>query len=186
MRRCGRLITFTTLAFCFVLSALSPSWADTDLDGFLDGLLFSGRIAGTYLLFQEPPEDPDFLFKLKRIVTITEDGSFFSVSQEQFFGFTDGQGPWKRSGIREITARIIDFDFNVTEGDDKPFGTPTGVTRVVFTITFTQLVDGKFQEVNGTFSGETFAPGEDPLHPSPDSIKASFKGAFTGQRVTVD
>jgi hypothetical protein len=115
-------------------------------------------------------------------VTITADYNFFSVSQETLvYGFTDGQGPWKRSGRREITSRILDFDFNVSDDDDIPFGTPTSITRVDFVMRF----DENFQRVTGKFLGETFTLDQDPLDPQAEAI-GRFNGTFTGRRVTLN
>jgi hypothetical protein len=171
MRHSRKFTIFTTLALsvCIVGGTLRTSQAQTD-----DTSLFLQSLAGTYLLLQNN--------RFQRLVTITADHNFFSVSQETLvFGFTDGQGPWKRSGRREITSRILDFDFNVSDADDIPFGTPTSITRVDFMMRF----DENFQRVTWTFRGATFRLGQDPLDPQADPI-GRFNGTFTGRRVTLD
>lgn len=130
------------------------------------------RIAGTYLIkFDREDEDPTFL----RIVTLTSDGSWFSVDAHgHMFGFTTQQGAWKRTERREITAKVLDFNYN-------PFtGEPTGVSRLHFVMTFTS----DFQEVSEEFSGEEFKLDEDLF--DPEDVQRTFEATFEGQRVTVD
>ncbi|MBT37944.1 MAG: hypothetical protein CL938_05275 [Deltaproteobacteria bacterium] len=126
------------------------------------------KFAGTYLWVEDGSS--------QRVVTIARDGSFASVSQAaSTYGFTDGLGSAKQTGKRAITATQIDFNF-----DDE--GTPTGVTRVVFSMVFGDKKKGKFQSVRGSLFGETFGPDENPLDPE-GSPTSTFSFAFTGQRV---
>ena len=129
------------------------------------------RISGTYLWV----EDGDS----QRVVTIGSDGSFSSVSQAaSAYNFTDGLGSARRTGVREVTATQIDFNFD----DD---GTPTGVTRVVFTMSFGDKVKGRYQAVSGSLLGETFGPDENPLEPTGQPT-SSFGFEFSGRRVMTD
>ena len=136
---------------------------------------FGERVAGTYLItFDRDDEDPTF----RRLVTLTAHGNWLSVDAHQYsdeFTFTDQQGAWKRSGRREITARVIDFNYSPAGGG------PTGVTRIRFVVRFTS----NLQEVHGTMFGETFPADENPLDPEGPPL-VTFEATFTGQRVTVD
>jgi hypothetical protein len=156
--------------------ALNPSKADT----IVDELFFVRGVTGTYFLTQAIEEPDDFPFK--RLVTITADGNFFSVSQESpSFGFSDGQGAWKRLGQQQkMTAKILDFDFNTATGE------PLSVSRVTFTLTFADEVNGKFQTVSGEFLVEQFALNKNPLDPHARPRRKFGPTSFTGQRITVD
>ncbi len=132
------------------------------------------RIAGTYLIkFDTEDEDPTAL----RIVTLTADRNWFSVDAHGHeFGFTTQQGVWKKTGRREITATVLDFEYD-------PFGLnkPTGVSTLHFVMTFTS----DFHEVSGEFSGKSFVLDEDLF--DPEDVQRTFGPTlFTGQRVTVE
>jgi hypothetical protein len=165
------LITFALTVFV-ILGALHPPPADA----IVDDLLFVSAVTGTYFLTQA---DVD---QFKRIVTITADGNFFSISQESpKFGFSDGQGAWKRLGSQQkITARILDFDFDTTTGKR------LSVTRVTFTLTFSEKVNGKFQTVSGELLAEQFALDQNPLDPNAEPFNTFPLTSFTGQRITAD
>ena len=94
------------------------------------------------------------------------------------FGFTDGLGSATRTGKNEVTGTQIDFNFDTDEA-------PTGVTRVVFTMTFGDKVKSRFQTVSGSLLGETFEPDEDPLAPTGPPT-STFSFTYTGRRVTPD
>ena len=133
---------------------------------------FSERVAGTYLLRFERDDDEVFL----RLVTLTEDGNWFSIDAHQQadrFGFTDQQGVWKRTGRREITVTVLDFDYDPFNGE------PVGVARLGFVMEFTP----NLQEVRGKFSGKLFGFDEDPL--DPNIPLDEFGATFTGRRVNV-
>jgi len=126
------------------------------------------KTAGTYLWVEDGSS--------QRVVTIARDGGFTSVRQTASeFGFTDGLGSARRTGKNEVTATQIDFNFATD-------GTPTAVTRVVFTMTFADKEKGKFQTVSGSVLGESFDPDENPLEPSGPPT-STFGFTFTGQRV---
>ena len=172
MRRRRIFATVMALAVCFVLSALSPS----RVDAIVDELLFIKSVTGTYFLSQQDENN------FKRIVTITADYCFFSVSQESpSFGFSDGQGAWQRIGLQQkIRARILDFDF------DLETGAPLSVSRATFTIMFAVKVNGKFQAVSGEFLVEQFELNKNPLDPKAEPFQTFGPTGFTGHRVTVD
>ena len=158
--------TFLAAAIAVVLlvGMVSPNAA-------MAGDKIGRKFTGTYWWV----EDSSF----QRVSTITKDGAFSSVSQAgPFLGFTTGLGSAKRTGKNEITARKIDFDFDSD-------GTPTGVTRIVFVMTFADKKQGKFQTVSGSLFGETFEPDQNPLDPTEPPTN-TFSFTYTGQRVTVD
>jgi len=129
------------------------------------------EFAGTYLWV----EDGGF----QRVVTITRDGTFSSVSQAgPTFGFSDGLGSAKRTGKREVTATQIDFNFDAE-------GNITGVTRVVFVMEFEDKERGRFQVVYGSLVGETFPPEENPLDPA-GAPTGTFSFDYEGSRVSAD
>jgi len=124
---------------------------------------YGERIAGTYLIRED--EDPTN----QRIVTLTSDGNWLSVHElQQELRFTDQQGVWKKTGRREMTAKVLNF--NYAPGGDSP----TGVTRIRFDVTFMS----DFQEVSGEMFGETFEPGENPLDPEGPPLDTACAGSL--------
>jgi hypothetical protein len=127
------------------------------------------KMAGTYLWV----EDGDS----QRVVTIARGGTFSSVSQAASeYGFTDGLGSAKRTGRNEITASQIDFNYDAD-------GVPTGVTRVIFSMTFSDKEEGQFQAVAGSLLGKTYEVEDNPLDPSAEP-RSTFTFSFSGRRVT--
>ena len=159
-----RLSLITAVAALALLGGLSaPSAAANDRIGW--------RFVGTYLWV----EDESF----QRVVTLHRDGTFSSISQAgPTFGFTGGLGSATQTGKREITATQIDFNFDAD-------GNATGVTRAVFVMTFDEKRGGRFQTVQGSLAGETFAPGEDPLDPA-STPADTFEFDYVGERVPAD
>lgn len=153
------MVAAVAAALLVVFAGASPAAA---------GDTIGRKFAGTYLWVEDGFS--------QRIVTLNKDGTFASVSQAaSTFGFTDGLGSAKRTGKREVTATQIDFNF-----DEE--GSPTGVTRVVFSMVFGDKEKGRFQSVHGSLLGETFGPDENPLEPE-GAPTSSFNFTFTGQRV---
>ena len=175
--------TLSLLTLVMLFMGATSTWADPQRRHAEEGEdslhsrrgNFGERVAGTYLItFDREDEDPTF----RRLVTLTAHGTWLSVDAHQYsdaFTFTDQQGAWKRSGPREMTARVIDFSYNPAGGD------PNGVTRIRFVVRFTS----NFQEVHGTMFGETFPAEENPLDPEGPPL-GTFEATFTGQRVTVE
>ncbi len=169
-----RTLTLSLLTLAMLFMGATSTMADSERRDSGRGN-FGERVAGTYLItFEREDEDPTF----RRLVTLTAHGNWLSVDAHQYsdeFTFTDQQGAWTRSGRREITARVINFNYLPADGS------PTGVTRLRFVVRFTS----NFQEVRGTMFGETFPANENPLDPAGSPL-GTFEATFTGQRVTVD
>ncbi len=126
-------------------------------------------VEGAYLLIQ----DNDF----HRVLSFTRGGTVSEVgSGEQHNSYTSGLGTWEQTGPNEVVARIIDFNF------DRDSGAPTGSSMNVYTITFEGLEQGRFDRFSGSFSGQQFAFGQNPLDPTEPPVR-SFGRDFTGQRI---
>ncbi len=107
---------------------------------------------------------------------MTADGNWFSIDAHQQavrFGFSDQQGVWERTGRREVTATVLDFDYDPVDGK------PVGVARLRFVVKFRSSL----QEVSGEFSGKLSRLDEDPLDPNVPLDE--FGANFTGRRVNV-
>ena len=156
----GITATFSDDASPLVVNADGDDDDDDDSDG---------DVAGTYFITIEPDGGSS-------IVTLTSDGNWLSTNSQQFtIAFGDQQGAWQKTGQREITAKVLDFNFSL------PDGVQNGVTRSRWVVTF----DSDFKKLEGTVEVEIFAPDQNPLHPTePPFIKLS--STFEGQRVTVD
>jgi hypothetical protein len=127
------------------------------------------KVAGTYFITIEPDGG-------SQIVTLTSDGNWLSTNSQQFsFAFGDQQGAWQKTGMREITANVLDFNFNLSDG------VQTGVTRSRWVVEF----DSDFEALEGTVEVEIFAPDQNPLHPTEPPF-FTLSSTFEGQRVTVD
>ncbi len=178
----------STLALPLFLLTVSISYggsgtatAQSELSGTPEGRAsknvsldhFDRQVAGTYFLRLVARDDPNATSA--RLVTLTADGNVISVDAlAAKFGFTNELGAWKRTGRREVTSRVLDFDFDPVGGE------PTGVTRIRLIMTFSS----NFTEVRGGFFGETFAFDQNPLNPTEPPIR-TFAVVFEGQRVTV-
>ena len=133
------------------------------------------QLAGTYLLRELVPDDDRIYL---RLVTLMADGTWISshaYQQSRDFGFTVQQGVWQLKGLREILAKVIDFNYEQDGGD------PVGITRIGFMMEWSE----DHRKVCGTMYGERYHLGQNPL--KTDEIPyASFGNSFTGQRVLVD
>ena len=126
-------------------------------------------VEGAYLLAFEN----DF----RRVLSFTRGGTVSEVgSGEQHRSYTSGLGAWEQTGPNQVVARIVDFNF------DRDSGAPTGTGLKVYTLTFEGLENGRFEGLSGSFSGQQFAFGQDPLNPTEPPVR-SFGRAFTGQRI---
>ena len=164
-----KLHIFMTCILTWILLVTGGTTVYADSDHSRSGN-FEKRIAGTYLVREAPDEAEIFL----RLITLTADGNWFSIdAHQQSFGFSDQQGVWKKSGRREITANVIDFDL-------LPDGTPKGVVRIRFVMSFSK----NLRRVTGTFFGEAFTLDQDPLDPNAMPID-TFENTFQGKRVIV-
>ena len=150
--------------------------------GFILAIMSAGDVAatdhsaiaieGTYLLIQDD--------KFQRILSLDRGGNVFQVSNQQpSIGFTSGQEVWRQTGPNSVTARVIDFAYEL-EG-----GKPIGPALLVYHLAFTESVAGRYQKVSGSFSGEVFGTGQNALNPTAPPIR-TFGIGFKGQRVTVE
>jgi len=123
------------------LGASSPAAAD-------NLHTFGKKIDGTYFLAEEVGGFPAG----SRIVTLTSEGRWLSIdSTEPGFLYSNQQGDWKKTGAREITATILNFNHDAG-------GSESGVTKGVVVMTFT----ADYQMVSGSFTTVTFAAGDNP------------------------
>ena len=154
------------LTFCLALAAAGATTVYGQQSG---DRMFDQAASGVYLLTQKD----GYL----RLLTLRQDGTVSQVSPQQtILGFTAGEGAWHRTGETELTARIVDFDF------DPRNGKPTGATLIHYVLTFSDLELSGFQKVAGQYSGKQYALGQNPLDPNAKAIR-SFGVEFTGQRV---
>lgn len=126
------------------------------------------KAAGTYFITIEPDGGSS-------IVTLTSDGNWLSTNSDQFsFAFGDQQGVWQEAGKSALKARVLDFNFSLSDG------VQTGVTRSLWVVEF----DSDFEELEGTVVVEIFAPDQNPLNPTQPPF-VTLSSTFEGQRVTV-
>ena len=129
-------------------------------------------VEGTYLLVQ-PNES-------QRVLALNPGGAVNLVSQgQQVRGYTSGLGAWKMTGPDSARATIIDFNDPETETGS------TGASHIVYDLTFSDEVDGQFQNVTGHFSGEAFAKGQNPLTDDVQPAR-NFANQFDGMRIGVN
>lgn len=126
-------------------------------------------VEGAYLMLQTND--------VQRVIAFTACGTVSIVgSGGQNRGYTSGLGAWEQTGRNQVTARIVDFNF------DPDTGTPLGSALVTYTLNFEDLEDGAFQRLSGRFAGEQFAVGQNPLDPTEDPVR-TFGRELTGQRI---
>ncbi len=137
---------------------------------------FAQRIAGVYLIRHLTDEGTTNSFRLVSL-TAEENWAGTHSDQHDIFNsarFSDQHGVWARSGWREITAEVIDFNL------DAATGAPTDIVRVRYVVQFSK----DFQSLTGTQMGRGFPLDQDPF--DPEAVPAiQFDSIFTGQRVTV-
>ena len=89
--------------------------------------------------------------------------------------FSDQHGVWARSGWREMTAEVLNFNLAAVTG------VQTGSARVRYVVRFSK----DWQSIRGTQRGWVYARDQDPL--DPEAVPAlAFDSHFSGQRVTVE
>ncbi|WP_136660950.1 hypothetical protein [Nitratireductor sp. XY-223] len=131
----------------------------------------TGAMEGSYILLQDNAH--------QRVLSFSPGGSVSQVSdQEALIGFTASLGAWTKTGTGTAKAELISFNFDVKET-----GGGDGITRTTYELTFSDLKDGAYRSVEGSYSGQTFEKGENPLAPTTDPVH-SFATSFTGQRVS--
>jgi hypothetical protein len=85
------------------------------------------------------------------------------------FTFSDSLGSWKRSGPKQISARFLNLNFDVTG----PAATYSGVAVVDYVLEFSQ--NGR--RFAASCEGEIFLPGDDPFDPASIPV-ATFDCAY--------
>ncbi len=131
----------------------------------------STAIDGTYLLVQANES--------QRVLALKPGGAVSLISQgQQVRGYTSGLGSWKMTGPDSARATILDFN----DPEDKTGG--DGASRIVFDLTFSDEIDGRFQNVSGEYSGQAFAKGKNPLAEDSQPSR-TFSTTFEGMRVGV-
>ena len=181
MERIIRMLTLILIpVFCLGLVKLSfsddairlESWRHRPNEGN-----FAQGIAGVYLIRHLTDEGTTNSF---RLISLTAEGNWASTHSGQHdiansARFSDQHGVWARSGWREITAEVIDFNL------DAATGAHTDIVRVRYVVQFSK----DLQSVTGTQRGRVFPLDQDPF--DPDAVPAvQFDSPFTGQRVTVE
>jgi hypothetical protein len=117
-----------------------------------------------------------------RIITLGADGNWSSIASNQTkvpdfdVGYTDQQGAWKRTGHREITATVLNFDFDPTNGEH------SGNSIAIYNLTLSR----DFNELIGSYSGKEFPPDQNPLDPDDPGDFIPFGGRIDGKRVPID
>ncbi len=179
-RRIGILALSLIPVFCLGLVNLSfsddairlESWRQRPHEGN-----FAQGIAGVYLIRRLTDEGTPSSF---RLISLTAEGHWASThsGQHDSFGsarFSDQHGVWARSGWREITAEVVDFNL------DAATGAHTGIVRVRYVVQFSK----DLQSLTGTQMGRVFPLDQDPF--DPDAVPAfRFGSPFSGRRVTVE
>lgn len=132
----------------------------------------STAVEGSYLLVQTNDS--------QRVLALNPGGVASLISQgQQVRGYTSGLGSWQMTGPDTVRADIIDFNALDEQGDGE------GTTHSVFELTFSGLVDGKFSNVTGAFSGKAFAKGQNPLTDNAQPVR-TFGTEFQGTRIGFD
>jgi hypothetical protein len=151
-----------SIVFFLMMSSSIPREAEAS------GNFFAKSFAGTFFIEEEGGEYFD-------IWTLTEDGNFFGTNSAQLEeSFNDQQGVWKKTGHREVTATILNFDFDSD-------GSLIAVARADIVMDFSK----RFQTVEGSYALRYFEGGEDPLCPETDTGDP-LTIEFTGRRVVVN
>ncbi len=179
------------------LGLVAPAWAASWRDRPNAGD-FAERIAGVYLIRHQTDDGRPGSF---RLITLTPWGTWGSTNSNQHdslrpFRFSDQHGVWERTGWREITAEVVDFNL------DGVTGAHTDIVRVRYVVRFSK----DLQSITGTQLGRVFPVSHDQDHDQehdqdrahdpdsghdqdpldPDAVpSAQFSSTFTGQRITV-
>ncbi len=131
------------------------------------------KIAGTYLAVQDGEA---------QALQISEDGNLSIIISIQFSGgvgevlFSNTLGSWKKTGRREITARVVNLNF--VSG----VGMFAGVATATYLIKF----DKKFQAANVTCEGALFDPSVNPIRDSDPPLFEFTCGDLEFDRIAVD
>ena len=183
------ILNFSTLLVCIVffmgavVTAPAPSWGG-ERDEVVKPML-GHRFAGTFFVSDEgtvswgDSEDTS----IWRIITLTADRQWFSIASNQTsigldpdMGYTDQQGVWKKTGNREITAKVLNFGFSPADGSH------VGNSVVHYKVTFSP----DFNSLTGEYDGRVYPNDQNPLDPEDPDDFITFGGTIEGTRVRVD
>ena len=181
MARRIRILALSLIpVFCLGLVTLSfsddairlESWRQRPHEGN-----FAQGIAGVYLIRHHTDGGTPGAF---RLVSLTAGGNWAGTHSDQHdiansARFSDQHGVWARSGWREITAEVVDFNL------DAATGAHTDIVRVRYVVQFSK----DFQSITGTQMGRVFPLDQDPFDPDAGPAM-QFDSTFTGRRVTVE
>ncbi|MCV0424736.1 MAG: hypothetical protein K5905_04645 [Roseibium sp.] len=132
----------------------------------------STAVEGAFLLTQ-----PN---KSQRVLALNPGGAVNLISQGQHVrGYTSGLGTWQMTGPDSARATVIDFNNPETTADGN------GASHIVYDLTFSDEIDGQFQNVTGQFSGQAFARGQNPLADDAQPAR-NFGNRFDGMRIGVN
>ena len=127
------------------------------------------KFQGAYLVTQSNDVQRVLAFAMGGTVSMVGAG-------EQRGGYTSGLGNWRQSSPNQVVARIVNFNF------DRESGAPIGAALNVYTLEFDELEDGRFQSVSGSFAGQQFEMGQNPLDPAADPVR-TFGRDVSGKRI---
>lgn len=187
------ILNFSILLVCIVffmgavVTAPAPSWGG-ERDDVVKPML-GHRFAGTFFVSDEgtvsrwDSEDTS----IWRIITLTADGNWFSIASNQTsigldpdMGYTDQQGVWKKTGNREITAKVLNFCFSPADGSH------VGNSVVYYKVIFSR----DFNSLTGEYNGRVYPTDQKPHLDLPydpnDPNPILFEGTIEGTRVGVD
>ncbi|MCP4317907.1 MAG: hypothetical protein GY789_18270 [Hyphomicrobiales bacterium] len=132
----------------------------------------STTIDGAYLLQQSDER--------QRVLSFERGGTVSQISDQQnAVGFTSGLGTWTKTGQGSARASIVDFNHPNNAADGH------GASMIVYDLTFSDPVDGKYQNVTGYFSGQAFDAGQNPLSSHEPHVR-SFGTRFEGARILAE
>ncbi|MBW2559202.1 MAG: hypothetical protein JRD69_10295, partial [Deltaproteobacteria bacterium] len=163
------ILNFSILLVCIVffmgavVTAPAPSWGG-ERDKVVKPTL-GHRFAGTFFVSDEDTVScwASEGTSIWRIITLTADGNWSSIGSNQAsiglipddMGYTDQQGVWKKTGNREITAKVLNFGFSPADGSH------VGNSVVHYKVTFSS----DFNSLTGEYDGRVYPTGQNPLDP---------------------
>lgn len=174
MRLEQRQATVRTLCLIALLSSAGLRSGEVAAwDGLDHRSNFGERLAGLYFV-------TDTTTGARHLISLWADGNFQGISSEQeggipeFNPFSDQVGTWKRTGRRQITAKVIDMTYN--RDPMTLFG--FGVVRYVLTF------DKGFKTATGKSEGGAIGPSGNPNDLDAQFL-FTFAASLTAERVPI-
>lgn len=160
------VMTNLPIIFTAMVAALAiPTGAQAAASG-------TAAMDGAYLLFQKDEH--------QSVLNLEPGGTVSRISDQQnTVGYTSSLGSWTKTGPGTARASVVDFN-NPDQVDGGP-----GPSMIHFDLTFADPVDGKYRNVSGSFSGEAFTAGENPMNPAQPPVR-TFRADFEGTRITAE